>query len=119
MNIDSSGPFSGTSFKANKPDSKASGAAAGSARSSARTGAAARTAAPAAPASTAPTTATPASSSVHAAAAQLMSTHADFDAVKVAEIRASISEGRYAVNTGRIADGLLASAQELVQNARP
>lgn len=116
MNIDSSGPFSGTSFKANKPDSKASGALAGSASSSARTGAAARTAAPAAPASTAPT---PASSSVHAAAAQLMSTHADFDAVKVAEIRASISEGRYAVNTGRIADGLLASAQELVQNARP
>ena len=45
-----------------------------------------------------------------------MSTHGDFDAAKVAEIRASISAGRYVVNTGRIADGLLASAQELVQS---
>lgn len=97
MNIDSSGTLSGTSFKANKPDlsSKAPGTAAGVASRSASPG-----------------------SSVQAAAAQLMSTHGDFDAAKVAEIRASISEGRYAVNTGRIADGLLASAQELVRNAR-
>ena len=48
-----------------------------------------------------------------------MSTHADFDAAKVAEIRASISAGCYVVNTGRIADGLLASARELVQKAQP
>lgn len=58
-----------------------------------------------------------ASASQGGAAAQLMSTHADFDAAKVAEIRASISAGRYVVNTGRIADGLLASAQELLQSS--
>lgn len=117
MNIDSSGPFSGTSFKANKPDltSKASGTASapGSSSRSASTGASARTAAPAA---AAVTSAASTNGSVHAAAAQLLSTHGDFDVAKVAEIRASISGGRYVVNTERIADGLLASAQELLQS---
>jgi negative regulator of flagellin synthesis FlgM len=94
MNVDSSGSF----FKASPPDlsRKTLGAAAAGA---ARTG-------PAGLASP------PVGSS--AATAQLLSTHTDFDAAKVAEIRASIRAGCYAVDTGRIADGLLASAQELL-----
>ncbi len=96
--IDSSG-----SLKANKPlvTGKGNGAS------------------PATPAISATSAVSSASAaSTPAAAAQLMSTHGDFDAAKVAEIRASISAGRYVVNTGRIADGLLASAQELVQSQK-
>ena len=38
----------------------------------------------------------------------------DFDAARVAEIRASISAGRYQVNTAKIADGLLSTVRELL-----
>jgi negative regulator of flagellin synthesis FlgM len=49
----------------------------------------------------------------------LPSTNGDFDAARVAEIRASISAGRYQVNTAKIADGLLASVHELLNKGKP
>jgi negative regulator of flagellin synthesis FlgM len=39
--------------------------------------------------------------------------HASFDVAKVSEIRTAISEGRYQVNAGAVADKLLASAAQL------
>lgn len=72
----------------------------------------------AAPAASPPSPSSASAASAHAPSTQLMSTHGDFDAAKVAEIRASISAGRYVVNTGRIADSLLASAQELLQSTQ-
>jgi negative regulator of flagellin synthesis FlgM len=36
-----------------------------------------------------------------------------FDAAKVSEVRAAISEGRYQVNAGAVADKLIASAAQL------
>jgi negative regulator of flagellin synthesis FlgM len=36
-----------------------------------------------------------------------------FDAAKVSEIRAAIADGRYQINTGTIADKLIASAAQL------
>jgi len=44
----------------------------------------------------------------------LPSTQGDFDAARVARIRASISAGSYQVNTAKIADGLLATVRELL-----
>lgn len=44
----------------------------------------------------------------------LPSTHSDFDAARVARIREEISAGRYQVNTGKIADGLLATVRDLL-----
>ena len=44
----------------------------------------------------------------------LPSTTRDFDAVRVAKIRESISEGHYQVNTGKIADGLLSTVRDLL-----
>ncbi len=41
-----------------------------------------------------------------------------FDAGRVAEIRQAISEGRFTINTGAIADRLIASASELVGSQR-
>jgi negative regulator of flagellin synthesis FlgM len=49
-----------------------------------------------------------------ASPAPLLSTHADFDAARVARIREEISAGRYQVNTGKIADGLLATVRDLL-----
>lgn len=49
----------------------------------------------------------------------LPSTNGDFDAARVAEIRASISAGRYQVNTAKIADGLLATVHELLNKGKP
>lgn len=49
----------------------------------------------------------------------LPSIHGDFDAARVAEIRESISAGRYQVNTGKIADGLLASVRDLLNSKAP
>jgi flagellar biosynthesis anti-sigma factor FlgM len=45
--------------------------------------------------------------------AQLRSTHADFDATRVAELRERISSGTYAVNLERVADGLLTHLSDL------
>jgi negative regulator of flagellin synthesis FlgM len=41
------------------------------------------------------------------ATAQLRSTHGDFDAARVNELRERIQNGSYAVNLGKVADGLL------------
>lgn len=38
----------------------------------------------------------------------------DFDAKKVADVRAAIAEGRFQVNASAVADGLLASVAELL-----
>ena len=37
-----------------------------------------------------------------------------FDAARVSEIKQAISEGRFSINAGAIADRLIASAEELV-----
>ena len=50
--------------------------------------------------------------------ALLPSTQGDFDAARVAEIRANISAGRYQVDTAKIADGLLATVRDLL-GSRP
>lgn len=42
-----------------------------------------------------------------------------FDAARVAAIREEIRSGRYQVNPGRIADGILASARELIGKRQP
>ena len=39
-----------------------------------------------------------------------------FDIARVNEIKQAISEGRFAVNPGKIADGLLDSVRDLIQN---
>jgi negative regulator of flagellin synthesis FlgM len=44
---------------------------------------------------------------------------AGFDSAKVDSIRQAISEGRYRASPERIADGMLASARELVGQSRP
>ncbi|SFC68055.1 anti-sigma-28 factor, FlgM family [Polaromonas sp. OV174] len=49
----------------------------------------------------------------------LPSTHGDFDAARVAEIRESISAGRYQINPAKIADGLLATVQDLLNPKAP
>jgi len=51
-----------------------------------------------------------------ASQAQLPSTNGDFDAGRVAQIRESIAAGRYQVDMGKIADGLLGSVRELLSN---
>ena len=51
--------------------------------------------------------------------APLLSTQSDFDAARVARIREEISAGRYQVNTGKIADGLLATVRDLLGEDRP
>ncbi|WBY00588.1 flagellar biosynthesis anti-sigma factor FlgM [Ramlibacter tataouinensis] len=38
----------------------------------------------------------------------------EFDAVRVAQIREAIAAGRYPMDAGRIADGVLASVRELL-----
>lgn len=41
-----------------------------------------------------------------------------FDAARVAEIKQAISEGRFSINAGAIADHLITSARELVDSQR-
>ncbi len=55
-----------------------------------------------------------------ALAAQLSSSDDEqaFDAVRVSEIKQAISEGRFTINTGAIAERLIASARELVDSRR-
>jgi negative regulator of flagellin synthesis FlgM len=59
---------------------------------------------------------TPAAASLarQASAAPLLSSQSDFDAARVARIREEISAGRYQVNTGKIADGLMATVRDLL-----
>lgn len=49
-----------------------------------------------------------------ASTALLPSSHGDFDAARVAAIRASISAGSYQVDTAKIADGLLSTVRDLL-----
>ena len=49
-----------------------------------------------------------------ASPARLPSTTGDFDAARVAEIRESIRNGSYQVDTAKIADGLLATVRDLI-----
>ncbi len=53
-------------------------------------------------------------------AAQLRATDDSqpFDAARVAEIKQAIAEGKFSVNSGAIADRLIASARELVDARR-
>lgn len=65
-------------------------------------------------------TAGPASSRVALSAesrrlAALQDGSADIDTAKVAAIKAAIEAGKYTINTGNIAAGIIASAQELVK----
>lgn len=47
------------------------------------------------------------------------SPNGDFDAARVAEIRESISAGRYQINPSKIADGLISTVRDLLnQNPR-
>ena len=46
--------------------------------------------------------------------AQFPSTKGDFDATRVAAIKASISAARYTVNTAKIADGLVVVVRQLL-----
>lgn len=39
-----------------------------------------------------------------------------FDAARVAEIKQAISEGRFAVNAGKVADGLLETVRDLIRS---
>lgn len=41
-----------------------------------------------------------------------------FDAARVSEIKQAISEGRFTINAGAIADRLIGSAMELIQSQR-
>jgi len=41
-----------------------------------------------------------------------------FDAARVSEIKQAISDGRFTINAGAIADRLIASAKELVDSQR-
>jgi negative regulator of flagellin synthesis FlgM len=72
--------------------------------------------APAAPREGRPVSETPASAALArpAVPAPQLSTHSDFDAARVERIREEISAGRYQVNTGKIADGLLATVRDLL-----
>jgi negative regulator of flagellin synthesis FlgM len=49
----------------------------------------------------------------------LPSISGDFDAARVAEIRESIRAGRYEMDPGKIADGLLASVRDLLNSKSP
>jgi negative regulator of flagellin synthesis FlgM len=51
--------------------------------------------------------------SINSLAAKL-SNESTFDTKKVDEIRQAISEGRFSVNSSKIADGLLSSVKELL-----
>lgn len=62
------------------------------------------------------------SSEVHLseAAARLVASddNESVDSAKIAEIKQAISEGRFKINTGAIADGLLATARDMIVSRR-
>ncbi|WP_062084892.1 flagellar biosynthesis anti-sigma factor FlgM [Caballeronia udeis] len=43
----------------------------------------------------------------------------DIDTAKVASIKASLNDGSYKVDSGKVADGMLSSARELMQTNTP
>jgi len=43
----------------------------------------------------------------------------DIDTAKVASIKAALNDGSYKVDSGKIADGMLSSARELIQTNTP
>lgn len=47
------------------------------------------------------------------------SSSADIDTAKVAAIKASIADGSYKVDSGKVADGILSSASELLKTQTP
>lgn len=49
---------------------------------------------------------------------QSLGESASVDTAKVAEIKQAISEGRFTINVGAIADRLINTAQELIQSQR-
>jgi negative regulator of flagellin synthesis FlgM len=58
----------------------------------------------------------PMTAEAHRLQAKLMQPDSrDFDAARVAAIRRAISEGRYQVNAGKIADGLIDSVRQLLK----
>jgi negative regulator of flagellin synthesis FlgM len=68
---------------------------------------------------TAAVAATAPSSTVLSSSMQTVSgAEGTFDAKKVAEIRLAISEGRFQVNSERIADGLISSVREMLGQGR-
>jgi negative regulator of flagellin synthesis FlgM len=44
---------------------------------------------------------------------------ADIDTAKVASIKAALNDGSYKIDSGKIADGMLSSARELIQTNTP
>ncbi|MFT4432123.1 flagellar biosynthesis anti-sigma factor FlgM [Caballeronia sp. 15715] len=44
---------------------------------------------------------------------------ADIDTAKVASIKAALNDGSYKVDSGKIADGMLSSARELIRTNTP
>ena len=56
------------------------------------------------------------SSRIQALEVQMTVKSSTFDAQKVQDIRTAIAEGRFVVNAGNVADGLLASVQELIRS---
>ncbi|MCS4511223.1 flagellar biosynthesis anti-sigma factor FlgM [Xylophilus ampelinus] len=87
----------------------------------ARTGAAAAPAvgstatAAAAPAATVTVSNLARSMETRAAAGVAADTSGDFNAAKVAEVKAAIAQGTYKVNAGAIADKLLSNAQQVLR----
>lgn len=84
--------------------------------------AAAKDTTPRASTATASTSTAPSAANLNSLAAQarqlqtelVKPSSADFDTARVAEIRQAISEGRYQVNTGKIADGLIDTVRDLL-----
>ncbi len=56
------------------------------------------------------------SSQIQALEVQMTLKSSTFDAKKVQDIRTAIAEGRFEVNAGNVADGLLVSVQELIRS---
>ncbi|MEH3086305.1 MAG: flagellar biosynthesis anti-sigma factor FlgM [Xylophilus ampelinus] len=118
MKISQQSPAELTGAKAPNAASKA-GAAAPAGRSAESPAAQAATAAaPSAPAATAVTVSNLARSlepKAAAATAGVNASQPDFDAKKVAEVRAAIAQGTYKIDAGAIADKLLSNAQQLLR----
>lgn len=91
-------------------------------RVSGTTSAAAKDGGPRASVATASTSTAPSAANLNSLAAQARQLQTelvkpgstDFDTARVAEIRQAISEGRYQINAGKIADGLINTVRDLL-----